>query len=165
MSWLMKRKVEQGTEQWKSLYDCFHNFAKDFQEYLALIDGEKWDVPKIQSQIYAVDANLLRAAQIWPEGKPVLKKIRRWFSKTVLIRNEEHRLNEYARAHPIQWDFKHLEEQLMKPDPWKQEMRKVGYKLDSAVNGIFVCFDEVKKKTSIDVNLWLKDKNFKILQF
>lgn len=44
-------------------------------------------------------------------------------------------------------------------------MRKIWDKLDWAGNGMFVCFDEVKKKTSIDVNLWLKDKNFKILQF
>lgn len=76
MSWLSKQNVEQGTEQWQNLYDCFHNFAKDFQEYLALIDG-KWDVPKIQNQIYAVDSNLLHAEQIWPEGKPILKKIRK----------------------------------------------------------------------------------------
>jgi hypothetical protein len=105
-------------------------------------------------QIEAVETDLRSAEQIWPDGKSIIERIRRWYSTMIKLRQEEHRLV----LCPL--DFKCPAEQLLRENAvWKQAMGEVHEKLKRAGNGMFACFDEVEKRTSIDVNTLLKDVN------
>ena len=117
MPWFQKDKtIEQDTDRWRNLHDCLQSYSNDMLAYRVLIDGPDWDLRKIQMVIAAVETDLRLAERIWPEGKPILVRMRRWFSKMVQVREEEHKLN----AVPIKWDTNNPEKSVRESTLWNQ---------------------------------------------
>ena len=153
MGWLQKnRKLEQGTERWKDLRNCLYSFSVDLWGYLIEIDDKDWDLQKIQKRIEAVEINLRLAERIWPEGKPIIMRMRRWFATIINVREEEHTLC----VHPVELDFKNPKKFERENAVWTQSMNEVQNKLEQAGKGMLDCCDEIKKWTSIDLRNWLE---------
>lgn len=153
MGWLKKdRKLERGTQRWKDLHDCLQSFATDMWCYYVEIDDGDWDLRQVYIRIAAIEADLHLARQIWPEGKPILKRLTRLLAALIQVREDEHRIV----THPYKWDFNNPKKSQRESARSVQAMDEVGRKLDSISKEMFDCCDEIKKWTSIDVPKWLE---------